>query len=55
MVRIGKTLKLGRDLKEKSMASIPSGNLWQFWINLVSLEASKYAGLEDIESHVNIM
>ena len=28
---------------------------WQFWINLVSLEASKYAGLEGIESHVNIM
>jgi hypothetical protein len=28
---------------------------WQFWINLVSLEASKYVGLEGIESHVNIM
>ena len=54
-MRLGKTLKLGRDLKEISMASLPSRNMWQFWVNLVSLEASKDAGLEGIESHVNIM
>ena len=38
-----------------SKNEITTDKRWQFWINLVSLEASKYAGLEGIESHVNIM
>lgn len=37
------------------MKSTLKEDKWQFWINLVSLEASKYAGLEGIQSHVNIM